>query len=500
MSELFVTKMSINDQHNDIQAESVIQTLPVPLALVEYNFNIILSNTMFDSVFSSGRKITSLSETNIDHLIIRRLMQGVSVSENIEEGDAIYALKILPHSSQGLYLLCAQNVTNENRLEKEVHYSKELLQTIVNNLPQYIFWKDSNSKFLGCNQSFALSAKKNSPADIVGSTDREMPWRNSAEKYIRDDVKVIKNGNPILGFEEWHTAKDGEKRIVKVDKIPYKLNDSDTGLIGIYIDNTENYRLKKNFEKANSERNFSQKVLSDFILNMQHDIRTPLAGIIGLSEIILSLKSNDMSDIHSATSDIAKSAQKLLSYCESMVEFHKHNQDNDSFPEITDIEHLLTDVIDIERPAVLAKSLEISYEIKPKNTQIIVDKSKLHRVLVNLVSNAVKFTEDGSINVTAEVILDKVKMRDALLRISVKDSGIGIKKDNLAYIFQEFSKVTPSYKGESTLNSGLGLRLVKCLVDTMGGDIRVDSTPGLGSCFTIDIPTKLPLGSLYGCE
>ena len=129
-----------------------------------------------------------------------------------------------------------------------------------------------------------------------------------------------------------------------------------------------------------------------------------------------------------------------------------------------------------------------------------MDKSKLHRVLVNLVSNAVKFTEDGSINVTAEVILDKVKMRDALLRISVKDSGIGIKKDNLAYIFQEFSKVTPSYKGESTLNSGLGLRLVKCLVDTMGGDIRVDSTPGLGSCFTIDIPTKLPLGSLYGCE
>jgi signal transduction histidine kinase len=284
---------------------------------------------------------------------------------------------------------------------------------------------------------------------------------------------------------------------MKVDKIPVFTNDR-TSIVCLYIDNTEHHMLKKNVEEATLAKNLSEKVMSDFILNMQHDIRTPLAGIVGLGDVVLSMGPDEMSDVHGAVKDMVNSASRLLTYCESMVDLHKIQDEVDRCePEPTLIDDLIRGIFEIEKPAADAKGIKIIQMITPTETRCIVNRNKLERVLVNLVSNAIKFTEKGQVEVISELIRND-NSREALLRIKVKDSGIGIDESNLDYVFQQFSKLKPSYSETGGgLTLGFGLRLAKIFVNELGGDLTLNSKKGKGSTFTVDVPVLLPLTSMY---
>jgi signal transduction histidine kinase len=230
---------------------------------------------------------------------------------------------------------------------------------------------------------------------------------------------------------------------------------------------------------------------------MQHDIRTPLAGIVGLGDVVLSMKANEITEIHSAVKDIVNSARRLLTYCESMVDLHKIQEAvNQSEPEAISIGELIQSIYEIEKPAADTKGIKLTYQLDPKDIHCIVNKNKLERVLVNLISNAIKFTEAGSVEIHVNLVR-KNNERDALLRFMINDTGIGIHEDDLDYVFQQFSKLKPSYRDTKGLNLGFGLRLAKMFVNDLGGDLSLQSEVGKGSSFLVDIPVLLPLAYLY---
>ena len=138
----------------------------------------------------------------------------------------------------------------------------------------------------------------------------------------------------------------------------------------------------------------------------------------------------------------------------------------------------------------------MTYQLDPKDIHCIVNKNKLERVLVNLISNAIKFTEAGSVEIHVNLVR-KNNERDALLRFMINDTGIGIHEDDLDYVFQQFSKLKPSYRDTKGLNLGFVLRLAKMFVNDLGGDLSLQSEVGKGSSFLVDIPVLLPLAYLY---
>ncbi len=485
--------------HHVLASTHALLDLPVNIALIDNDFKIIEASKHFEIAFGASAS-KHVSECQIPQRLLEDILLGTANSFELQLDDRVFRIQLSGRPAGDGYFLYAENITELANSRREQKLAQKVLQTIIETIPQYVFWKDSKSVFRGCNAKFAKSANFASPSDMIGLTDHQMPWRESAKKYIRDDQKVMDSYVPILGYEEWQESSAGAKRIVLVDKVPLTDDEGNRFVIGMYVDNTEKYKLKKNVQEATDARKLSEKVLSDFILNMQHDIRTPLAGVVGLSEIILTLESGDINEIHSATNDIIASASQLLSYCESMVEIHKSKEQlQSSTPEIIDLAALINSVYLIEKPACVKKKIELGFEVKPKKIMCIVAKNKLERILINLVSNAVKFTDQGSVMIKTEII-GEPNRREAMLRVQVIDTGIGIEAVDQEYVFQQFSKLRPSYAGKPSTQFGLGLRLAKSLVEEMNGDIYLESEVGKGSCFTVDLPIHLPLGYIFGAK
>jgi PAS domain S-box-containing protein len=173
-------------------------------------------------------------------------------------------------------------------------HSDIYLENIINNLPHFIFWKDKNSHFLGCNQVFAAAAGFNSPADIINKTDYQMPWKDKAEEYIKTDKAIINSGLAQSSYEEEQPQRDGSIATMLVSKVPiFDSEKNVVGILGIYIDITERKKMEKILQIAKEKtemaiQNEEELRHSVMILagSIAHDLRTPLACVKMFSKIL----------------------------------------------------------------------------------------------------------------------------------------------------------------------------------------------------------------------
>ncbi len=173
-------------------------------------------------------------------------------------------------------------------LEKQ---SDILIKKIIDYIPHYIFWKDKNSVFLGCNETFAKSAGLSSPKEIIGKTDYDLPWtKTESDNYRADDKAVMQKGVPKLHIEETQTFSDGKKITLSTSKVPLFDPKGDIfGVVCIYTDITEKKRKEIELEKTKQLALASSQAKSEFIANMSHDIRTPITGVVGMLQDLLSV-------------------------------------------------------------------------------------------------------------------------------------------------------------------------------------------------------------------
>lgn len=371
---------------------------------------------------------------------------------------------------------------------KSVFDAKFVLE-LLRRLPLNVFWKNADGVYLGCNDAFAQSLGLASADDIVGQSDYTLAVQiKEADFYRKDDLSVMQSNSPKLNIEEEQTFPGGRKVYLLTSKVPLTDdNNKVNGILGIYSDITE-LKLAQNqlvIEKERAEA--ANRAKTEFLSNMSHDIRTPLTGMLGMLDIILP-KVRD-AELTEYLLSFKESTEQLLSFLNQIIDMSVADHETMLLNEDKIV--LTTFVAELKRlvvPSLYEKSLAFNVELADNLPDIFVaDKTKLLRALLNIVGNAIKFTQQGSI--TLKVDLEYKISKYKQLCFTVIDTGIGIPEDKMDLIFNQFEKLHSSYKGKFQ-GAGLGLSISKRFVEAMGGYITVESREGEGSSFALCVPVN----------
>jgi signal transduction histidine kinase/DNA-binding response OmpR family regulator len=241
---------------------------------------------------------------------------------------------------------------------------------------------------------------------------------------------------------------------------------------------------KLELEEMVGELSKAEKTKTDFLANMSHEVRTPLNGVIGMTEILAQTKLDEeqrgyVRNIHSSANNLLELLNNVLDV--SKIQSGKLELHKERFV----LSDCIEQVIDLMKPLAQAKKLELMSDIDPgMPLEILQDETRLRQVLINLVNNAIKFTENGEVLIHVELINKESDF--VQIKFSIRDTGIGIDPSQTEKIFQSF------YQTDSSINkryagSGLGLSICKNLVQEMNGRIWVESKPGAGSIFSFTI-------------
>jgi PAS domain S-box-containing protein len=351
----------------------------------------------------------------------------------------------------------------------------------MDNLPDHIYFKDRQSRFIRVNKALVNWFGLNDPAQALGKTDFDIFSDEHARQAYADEQEVIRTGRPIEAVEEKETWPDGRETWVSTSKMPLRdAQGSIIGTFGISHDITARKRAALELQRAKEDAEAANRAKSEFLANMSHEIRTPMNGVLGMTELALN---TDLTTEQREYLEMVKtSADSLLAVINDILDFSKIEAgklDLDVTPFC-----LRESLARIMKPlAVRAqqKGLELLCDVRPEvPEEIVADPTRLTQVLSNLLGNAIKFTSQGEVELRAA--LNSQHADGATLHFTVRDTGIGIPLQKQKSIFEPFAQGDGSTSRRFG-GTGLGLTISARLVEMMGGRIWVESQPGQGSCF-----------------
>lgn len=374
----------------------------------------------------------------------------------------------------------------------QTHIFEVFLKNITRSLPQYIFWKDKKSIYLGCNDNFARLVGLSRPEEIAGKSDFDINWQptgHSAEEFIQGDRDTL-NGHPINNQQETLVLPDGKKLVTLVSKLPICDDEGrPLGIVGYFTDITALKDQERELRQAKQQADTANQAKSTFITNISHDMRTPLSGIIGMAQQLAERLQNDSDK--AIAQDLIQSSEVLLNFLNEVIEFSRYAAGNLPVYDIQfNLQELVDHIVRLVKPSVQEKNLDFNIEYDDKIPSILIgDPVRLQRIVLNLVSNAIKFTPQGS--VCLRLALVRRKHRRLVIQFEVQDTGIGIPPDKQTLIFTHFERLHPAYQGRYP-GFGLGLALVKQFITELDGEISVNSREDQGTTFTARIPAGSP--------
>lgn len=386
-----------------------------------------------------------------------------------------------------------ENDNIKNNVETIRHY----YQSIIGCMPNNVYWWDTNSVIRGCNENVAKLLGFKSNEEVIGMTYEEMAIRSGwdegqGEFFKQSDLEVMRTGKGKFNIEEPPIADpQGNMIYFLTSRVPIKnKNNEVTGVIGISIDITERKKMEEELRQAKEAAEAANQAKTDFIANMSHDIRTPLTGVIGVSRMLYE-HTSDAKDKEYAEW-IHASGYQLLTLLNGVLDVltADNAKEDDLQLETFDIRKSIDSVAKLELPTVKTKHLDLKIEIDERVPHCIIsDKTKLHRILLNLLGNAIKFTEKGYVGIGIKLL--ELKNQQVTLRFEVMDSGIGIPADLQEKVFDRFFRVSPSYKGKYR-GHGVGLHIVQRYVTLLGGEpVQLTSQLGKGTTFFFELTFNL---------
>ena len=357
-----------------------------------------------------------------------------------------------------------------------------LINRLIENLPEYVYWKNTKLEYQGCNIHAARVLGLKYPEDVIGKTDHDFSWNiERIDELNKIDCAILQGQQQITTTEEVPLKEIDEVKILKTSKIPLKNSSGEViGVLGISTDITEQKIIEKKLAEAKEFAERTARTKSEFIANVTHDIQTPMHGVASIITMLMRMPYNEQqAPFITKLNQAIKRLSKLISEVLDFSKFEK-NEFNIQYNPTNLVEVIQENFIFIE-PLTNKQGvrLELDYpQSVPRH--IITDAHLLGRILGNLLANATKFTHQGSIKVKASCLNETEKTAD--IQLSISDTGIGIKNDKLDFIFEPFARVglsdSSQYKG-----TGLGLAITKKLVEALGGSIKVQSKINQGSTF-----------------
>jgi PAS domain S-box-containing protein len=353
----------------------------------------------------------------------------------------------------------------------------------------------------GAERLFGYSAR-----EMIGqSITRLIPAGRQREE--EEILTRIRCGESVKHFDTERRRKDGSIVTISVTVSPIK--DSTGKIIGaskVARDITERRQTEMALRESheNLERNVTERTAqlqlakdraeaagrakSEFMASMSHELRTPLNGIIGFSEFLVDGKPGPLNGKQKEyLEDILNSGRHLLQLINDVLDLAKVEAGRIEFiPELFPLRKAIEEVRAVAGPIAQKKGIPINVSIVPELAAVTLDQMRFKRVVYNLLSNALKFTDSGG-----RVELHCGRTGRDQFTLAVKDSGIGIKPQDLSRLFKEFEQID-SGTGRRYEGTGLGLALTRKLVEMQGGGITVESETGKGSTFTVTLPLAFP--------
>jgi len=372
--------------------------------------------------------------------------------------------------------------------KKNIISSHIILENLIRHTQQYIFWKDKDSIFRGCNHTFAKLVGYENPDDIIGLTDNDFGWSTDGfdARFFRSRDKDVIQGKEIVNLEQVISAPNGRNITVLTNKTPIYNSENDIiGVLVIAFDITDKKQYEREILRLKNRADLANRAKSEFIANMSHDIRTPLSGMIGMAEEI-STTTLDNHTIKNYAGKLVNAGNKLLYLMNEILEMTRLERGDFITQDVSfSVSKLLEDIRDLMLPSIEEKSLNFIIQYDKNIPPTLYGKYTLvHRVLLNLVSNAIKFSSKGQIKISARLLMKNSEKATVLL--AVEDTGIGISEDQQQSIFQPFNRIKPAYENADT-GAGLGLYIVKQLLKLLGSEIQVKSTENKGSKFSFEM-------------
>ncbi len=377
------------------------------------------------------------------------------------------------------------DLTERMKKEKQINNLKDKIEFLLTagkiSFIEYNFKTD----IFDCNQVFNEITGYNfnsTPLDLNWLTSRIHP--NNINLFKSELNKVIKKHKDILELEfRFLTA---ENKYLWFHFHGQMDSNEDSKIVGILLDITNNKRLLNELIDAKNKSHYANELKSQFLANMSHEIRTPMNAILGFT----SLLKNRIKEApyNNYITSIESSGKTLLELINDLLDLEKINSGKIELKkDKVNLEYLIDEVY--QTFILFATNKGISLEIIKQTwvpSDVYIDSLKVKQILINLINNAIKFTEKGDVKIEYSFLQNNVN-NDGVLNISVIDSGIGIPQEKQKLIFEPFiqedQKSTKLHEG-----TGLGLSIVQKIITLMGGTIVLESTPGIGSKFSISIP------------
>jgi PAS domain S-box-containing protein len=386
-------------------------------------------------------------------------------------------------------IIQVQDITELKEAEFKYSYEINLLPKLINTIPDNIFVKDANSRFLLANKWVASIMGVKTPDELIGKTDFNFYPSKMAQKFYNDEQEIIKTGIPKINIVEKVLNRTKGILYYSTTKVPLKNNQGNIiGIMGIGRDITRSIKEKKQLRRAKIEAERADKLKTAFLANISHEIRTPLNGILGFSQF---LKNNNLPQEKKTKflDIILFNGKLLLDLINDIIDISKIDSGQITVVSKTFCLNELMKILynnytaEIKNKVKKNVKLKLNIELSDENSIISTDDFKVRKILMNLLSNALKFTNKGLIEFGYNVIEDR------MIQFYVKDTGIGIHKSNQDIIFDRFRQVdeslTRKYGG-----AGLGLSISRELVTILGGEMWVESVPKKGSVFYFTLPLK----------
>lgn len=377
------------------------------------------------------------------------------------------------------------------------------LQAFMDNTDSGVFLKNTDQKYVLVNKRFCALLHREAP-DLIGRTDRLVLPEKLATQIMSKEKEVLADLTP-REIDELHLP-GWENESFSAFIFPVMDDEGKlAGVGGIVVNTTQRQRMEEAMRKARDAAERASQAKSDFLANISHEIRTPLNGVMGMADLLL--RSDLSKEQASMAATIKSSSDSLLSVLNDILDFSKiENGKMYLDPTPFSLRDMVFDAVANIVPAAYKKNLEVIVHVAPKvPDHLIGDWTRLRQVLLNLLNNAVKFTEKGEVTIAVRVLSQgKDTVR---LRLSVTDTGIGIDQEKQKMIFSAFvqadTSTTRKYGG-----TGLGLAISTALVKLMGSEMSLESSSGYGSSFWFDIDLPFvsddmqprPMGSMQALK
>jgi PAS domain S-box-containing protein len=383
----------------------------------------------------------------------------------------------------------------------ELRGSRQMLQLVLDHIPQRVFWKDHQGRYLGCNKAFAKDAGVRTPQNVVGKTLHDVPhWSATADPNVADDRQVMESGLAKIGYETTTVFADGTQRCLRLSKVP--LPGSVGGVIGVlgtYEDISESKRAEEKLQRYSVELAETNEELRRFTNIVSHDLRAPLVSLKGFS-----------TELRQSIDALRESEEELLANLPESKRAAVAEALKETIPEdlgfiessVTRMDHLTVALLQLSRAgrrefhmeeldagALLQETVgSLAHQIASRHIvveigplpRITSDRAAIEQIFGNLLDNAIKYLDPerpGRIEVSAEETADADIFR-------VVDNGRGIAEEDMDKVFAPFRRAG----AQDVPGEGMGLAFVKALLHRLGGRIECHSQFGVGTTFSFTLP------------